>query len=168
MGKRSRKRAQHGAAQQEPTSRAQRDAARAQRTGGGEGLVRPHRPGERSRPPAPWGKFPLSELVVLIALVLLGWGFFTYDSDRGKLMIGLGLALGAIVGLELSVREHFAGYRSHTTLLAGAAGLAVAVAVGVAGAPQIASLAALALVFGGSFWALRATFQRRSGGLSFR
>jgi uncharacterized membrane protein YhiD involved in acid resistance len=100
--------------------------------------------------------------------VLLGWGFFTYDSDRGKLMIGLGLALGAIVGLELSVREHFAGYRSHTTLLAGAAGLAVAVAVGVAGAPQIASLAALALVSGGSFWALRATFQRRSGGLSFR
>jgi hypothetical protein len=168
MGKRSRKRAQQGPGHREPTSRAQRDAARAQRSADAGRPGRPQRPGERSRPPAPWGKFPLSELVVLLALVMLGWGFFTYESNRGKLMIGLGLALGAIVGLELSVREHFAGYRSHTTLLAGAAGLAVAVAVGVAGAPQVASLAALVLAFVGSFWALRAAFQRRSGGLSFR
>lgn len=167
MGKRSRKRAQQSDDRREPTSRAQRDAARAQRAGG-EGSGRPKRPGERSRPPAPWGKFPLSELVVLIALVMLGWGFFTYDSDRGKLMIALGLALGAIVGLELSIREHFAGYRSHTTLLSGAAALLVAIATAVAGVPRPVPLVAAVIVFGLSFWGLRETFQRRSGGLSFR
>ncbi len=168
MGKRTRKRAQEGAGTREPTSRAQRDVARAQREAGDEAEGRPKRPGERSRPPAPWGKFPLSEIVVLIALVMLGWGFFTYESDRGKLMIGLGLGLGAIVGLELSVREHFAGFRSHTTMLAAAAGLLVAVATAVAGVPRPVPLLAAVIVFGLSFWALRGTFQRRSGGLSFR
>jgi len=34
--------------------------------------------------------------------------------------LGKGL-LGSLAGLELSIREHFAGYRSHTTLLAGVA-----------------------------------------------
>ena len=34
--------------------------------------------------------------------------------------LGVGVVLGALGGLEVSVREHFAGYRSHTTLLAGA------------------------------------------------
>ena len=38
------------------------------------------------------------------------------------MLIGTGLALGSLAGLELSIREHFAGYRSHTLLLAGAAG----------------------------------------------
>ena len=37
-------------------------------------------------------------------------------------MIAVGLALGALAGMELSIREHFAGYRSHTLLLSGAAG----------------------------------------------
>ena len=37
----------------------------------------------------------------------------------------VGLSLGSLAGLELSIREHFGGYRSHTSLLAGAAGVAV-------------------------------------------
>ena len=40
-------------------------------------------------------------------------------------MIGTGLVLGSLAGLELSAREHFAGYRSHTLLLAGAVGMLV-------------------------------------------
>ena len=39
-------------------------------------------------------------------------------------MLGVGLVLGSLAGLELSVREHFAGYRSHTLLLAAAVGVA--------------------------------------------
>src|SRR3712207_3872802 len=71
-------------------------------------------------PPAPWGSFPLSELVVLVALILLVAGFVT-EPPRGAIMIGAGLVLGSLAGLELSLREHLAGYRSHTLLLAGAA-----------------------------------------------
>ncbi len=50
-------------------------------------------------------------------------GFFVGDG-RGAVLIATGLALGSLAGLELSIREHFAGYRSHTTLLAGAAAVA--------------------------------------------
>ena len=38
----------------------------------------------------------------------------------GPTALGVGVVLAGLGGLEVSVREHFAGYRSHTTLLAGA------------------------------------------------
>jgi hypothetical protein len=117
------------------------------------------------RPPAPWGSFPLVELTVLVALVLLGIGFF----GGNAVALGVGLILGSAAGLELSVREHFAGFRSHTLLLASTAFVAV-----VAGLLYLADLlvpVALgvgAVVFAGSFLALRAAFRRASGGLSFK
>ena len=50
---------------------------------------------------APWGSFPLTELVVLVALIMLVGGFFV--SRRAKpIMIGTGLVLGSLAGLELS------------------------------------------------------------------
>ena len=117
------------------------------------------------RPPAPGGSFPLVELTVLVALVLLGIGFF----GGNPVALGVGLILGSAAGLELSVREHFAGFRSHTLLLASTAFVAV-----VAGLLYLADLlvpVALgvgAVVFVGSFLALRAAFRRASGGLSFK
>ncbi len=48
---------------------------------------------------------------------------------QGAVMIAVGLVLGALAGMELSIREHFAGYRSHTLVLSGAAGVAVLVAL---------------------------------------
>src|SRR4051812_49347773 len=120
MGKRSRKRVEVEAS---PTSRAERDAARARRAAAArtreQGARRP-RPGRTSiddRPPAPWGSFPLVELVVLLALVLLVAGFIV-RGERGATMVIGGLALGSLAGIELSIREHFGGFRSHTTLLA--------------------------------------------------
>ena len=83
----------------------------------------PRRPIEEERPPAPWGSFPLVEIVVLVGLVMLIAGFFTSGS-RGTALLVTGIALGSLGGLELSIREHFAGYRSHTTLLAAVAGVA--------------------------------------------
>ncbi len=74
-----------------------------------------------------------------------------------------------MAGLELSVREHFAGYRSHTTLIAGTGFvLTVAVLYYAAGLILIACLGIGAAVFLGSFIVLRRAFQRASGGLSFR
>ena len=84
----------------------------------------PRRPIEDERPPAPWGSFPLVEILVLVALVMLVVGFFA-GGDRSPVLLGTGLALGSLAGLELSIREHFAGYRSHTLLLAGALGVSV-------------------------------------------
>jgi uncharacterized integral membrane protein len=117
------------------------------------------------RPPAPWGSFPLAELTILAGIVLLVVGV----AGGSPTALGVGVVLGALGGLEVSAREHFAGYRSHTTLLAGAvfvlvvgglfylANLILAICLGVG-----------ALAFLGSFVALRRAFQRASGGLSFR
>lgn len=84
-------------------------------------------------------------------------------------MIGAGLVLGTLSGLELSIREHFGGYRSHTALLAGA--LATIVLIGltvlVPQIPVIVRLLLAAVAFAGGARFLVRTFQRRSG-LSFK
>ena len=46
----------------------------------------------------------------------------TCARDRGKLLLVLGMALGSLGGLDTALREHLAGYRSHTTVIAVAAG----------------------------------------------
>jgi hypothetical protein len=117
------------------------------------------------RPPAPWGSFPLAELTVLAGIAMLVIGLVGGNPTE----IGVGVVLGGLGGLEVSLREHLAGYRSHTTLLAGTvfvltvgglfylAGLVLAVCLGVG-----------AVAFLVAFLLLRRAFQRASGGLSFR
>lgn len=176
MGRRSRKRAlaDAGAASgpAEPaTTRAERDAARRARAGSTQRkpAPRPGRPRIDERPPAPWGNFPLSELVILLGIGLMTWGLFSWSS-QGNLRFGAGLALASLGGLELSLREHLAGYRSHTSLLAGAAGLLVVTVLALGPGPHVAwaLLVVFAAVFGVAFYTLRELFKRRSGGLGFR
>jgi hypothetical protein len=69
------------------------------------------------RPQGPWGSFPLTELTILVGLVLLVLGFVRSDA-QGTVLIGVGISIAGLGGLELAVREHFAGYRSHSALLA--------------------------------------------------
>jgi hypothetical protein len=105
---------------------------------------------------------------VLVALVLLLLGFFI-GPPQGPVMLGTGLVLGSLAGLELAIREHFSGYRSHTLLLAGAAGIAV-IFIGVLVAdlaPLIALIAGLA-VAAALAWPLATAFRNRSGGALFR
>lgn len=119
-------------------------------------------PGEE-RPPAPWGSFPLVEIVVAVALVMLVAGFFA-GGERGGVLLGVGLALGSLAGLELSVREHLAGYRSHTLLIAAAG--AVATLLGLAYLAKVEtgiSLAVAAAVFGALALLLTRLFRARTG-----
>ena len=44
----------------------------------------PARRAKRERPPAPWGSFPLVELIVLVSLVLLLVGFFVGEGRLTK------------------------------------------------------------------------------------
>ena len=130
---------------------------------------RPSRRPRKERPPAPWGRFPLVELVILVGLVLLVVGFVMGDA-KGAVLIACGLALASLAGLELAIREHLAGYRSHTTVLAGALTV-VALAIGFFALPAKLfgfNVVIGAIVFGISAYALRELFKRRSGGLGFR
>jgi hypothetical protein len=123
------------------------------------------RRGPPDRPEALWGSFPLSELVVLLALVLLVVGFIT----GAAVTLGVGLGLGALAGVELAAREHLAGYRSHNVLLAGAAGMTVfGLLFVLTPVSPAACVAAGAIVFGGSAWLLVGAFRRRTGGASYR
>lgn len=121
-------------------------------------------PGD-DRPPAPWGSFPLAELMILAGIVALVVGLF----GGGPTAIGLGVALACLGGLEVSVREHLAGYRSHTTLLAGFVFVGVvALLFYAAGEVLAVALAVGAVAFALAFLGLRRVFQRASGGLSFK
>ena len=81
---------------------------------------------EPERPRAPWHPFPLVELCVLAGIVLLVLGLINYDTERGRAMLVGGMLLGSLGGLDTALREHFGGYRSHTTILAGLAAVALA------------------------------------------
>jgi hypothetical protein len=181
MGKRSRKRSgaaapvsSSGGAPSGGTTRADRDAARARRAAAMRDEAREKRPATRrsargERPPAPWGSFPLVELCVLLSIVMLIVGF-VMGGTRGATLVFAGLAVGSLAGLELAIREHFAGFRSHTTLLAGAVAVFVGTAVAlIAGKILLPVLLAVGLiVFGTFFFVFQRAFRRASGGLSFR
>ena len=190
MGRRSRKRTVAGSESgsgdagrsgTQENSRAERDAARMRRrreaaeraavTAPGARTGATRRRGSAEPPPAPWGKFPLTELVVLLGIGLAIGGVIVWGT-QGRTMIAAGFALMCLSGLEVSIREHFAGHRSHSSLLAGAAAVAAMIgtlyAAGTGGLVLGAVLVIGAAIFAASFWGLRRTFRRRSGGLSFR
>jgi hypothetical protein len=162
MGRRSRKRVSHETAPPPPPA-VERPAAPA----------RPPRTAtytsrREDAPPAPWAPFPLTELTILLSIVLLVWGFAFASGDRRAVLLGGGFVLVTLSAGELSFREHFAGYRSHSSLLAGLVAVLVAIPFYVARVsqnviPPIALVAGLA-----AFFLLRRAFVRRSGGVGFR
>jgi hypothetical protein len=155
MGRRSRKRGE--------STRAERDAARRERAAAPQ-----RRRSTSERPSAPWGNFPLSELIILLGLVLILWG--AARGSGGEEMLVAGLVIASLGGGELALREHLAGYRSHSSLLAGgAAFVAVSVVALGLGPVKVWELVVLGVaVFAGTFYAMRELFKRRSGGLGFR
>jgi hypothetical protein len=127
----------------------------------------PRKPIEEERPPAPWGSFPLVEFVVLVALVMLA-AALVVDGSRSTVLLATGLGLGSLAGLELSIREHFGGYRSHTTLLAGALGIATLALLFYVFPdllPPAGRFAVAGVVAAAAAWALARSFQARSGRL---
>jgi len=149
-------------------SRARRAAAPPTAVAPREEAPRPA-PLSDERPKAPWHPVPLVELCVLVGIVLIVVGAIVgLDTDRGRLALLCGLVLASLGGLDTALREHFNGYRSHSSVLAGLPAVLVAGALFFGSAPWIAVVAAGAIVFGFGFWGFRTAFRRRSGGLSFR
>jgi hypothetical protein len=120
------------------------------------------RPRLEDRPKPPWHPIPLVELCVLVGLILLVLGAIDLGSDRGKLLLVCGMALGSLGGADTALREHFAGYRSHTTLLSGPPAVLAAAALYFVGVPWLAIVGGAAAVFVAVFWALRRAFLRRA------
>ena len=169
MGRRSRKRTTDAATRAE-----QARAARARTREAGASTPAPdpaparRRPRLSEAPPAPWSPFPLVELCILAGLVLFGVAAFSHG-PRVRLLLAFGLTLITLASLELAVREHFSGYRSHTSLLAGASAVGLAaVLYFFTHVPQVLVLALALAVFLTAWRLLRMAFMRRAGGVGFR
>lgn len=149
------------ASETKPASVVRDGATRAQPT--------PTRPPSRrdEAPAAPWGRFPLVELCVLSAIVL-GIAGFVVGGGAGNVLLTGAVLMGSVAGLEVALREHLGGYRSHTLLLSGVLGIAT-LAVNYFLRLDRATIVPVALaVFGIAFAGWRALFKRRSGGFGMK
>jgi hypothetical protein len=118
------------------------------------------RPKLEDRPKPPWHPVPLIETAVLVGIVCIVVGFLSKDTRHGRTLLVLGFALGSIGGLDTALREHFAGFRSHTLVLALAPAVALTILLAVAGAPQILIPVLAVAAFGIAFLVLRAAYTR--------
>jgi hypothetical protein len=89
--------------------------SRGGRGGGGGGLGDLRALGERPEPP--WHPVPLSELLILVGVIGTFVGLNKGLSHGGPPLFA-GLAAVIIGTIEVTLREHLSGYRSHTLILA--------------------------------------------------
>jgi hypothetical protein len=115
------------------------------------------------RPKPPWHPVPLVELSVLAGIVAIVVGIINRDDEQGRLAIMLGLVLASLAGLDTAARDHFGGFRSHSSLLAAMPTVLTAILMGVIGVNLPIVLPAAVVVFAISFWFFRAGFKRRTG-----
>jgi hypothetical protein len=73
--------------------------------------------GKDERPQAPWHPVPLSELLILIGGigVVVAW---KRGAEGSPALLIASIAAVAVGTVEVTLREHLAGYRSHAVLLA--------------------------------------------------
>jgi hypothetical protein len=110
------------------------------------------------RPRGLFGDLPVSEILILLGIIGIVAGVI--NGGGPALLVGVGVC--ALAVLEITVREHFSGFRSHTSLLAAVPALIVeTVLVEVVGVPSVPILLFLPIipVFALGFWQLRRMFQ---------
>jgi hypothetical protein len=118
-------------------------------------------------PQPPWGSFPLVELCALSAIVLGVWGIVRGGHGGGVLITAAAL-LGSVAGLEVAIREHLGGYRSHTLVLSGTCAFATIAILFFADAERTTMVVGAAVVLVVALVAFRTLFKRRSGGVGMR
>jgi hypothetical protein len=109
-------------------------------------------PPRPERPPGLFGRVPVSEALILIGVGLLVVGLVRGPSGAGGSALKLGVGFCAVATIELTLREHVRGFRSHTLfislLVAGVVHIAGALIGGSDFARSPALLAADAAAFG--------------------
>ncbi len=108
------------------------------------------------RPPSPFGGLPVAEVAIFAGAVavIVGW----VQGGSPALFVGVGVCVLGV--LEVTAREHFSGYRSHATLLAGIAAVAVETVLALLVAPKAGPVLLIVVVpvFALAFLGLRRRF----------
>jgi hypothetical protein len=110
------------------------------------------------RPEGLFGGVPVSELAILAG----GVSFVVGVVEGGGPPLYVGLIVLALGVIEITAREHFSGYRSHTTLLAAIPTVALEAALVLilgAGGHRSLLLVVVVPVFALLFYLLRRRFQ---------
>jgi hypothetical protein len=135
------------------------------RPDGGTDRAEPRRPRRRAnplgaygeRPSSPFGGLPVSELAILAGAVALVVGVIRHSG--AALIIGLALCVLGVT--EVTAREHFSGYRSHTVLLAAVPAVVAEFVITLTVGPpriRVLLLVPVAGVFALCAWLLRRRF----------
>jgi hypothetical protein len=109
------------------------------------------------RPQGRFGGLPVSEIAIFAGAVALVVGIINHGGPA--LIAGVVICLFGVV--EVTTREHFSGYRSHTVLLAAIPAVAVEFLIALTvGPPAIRALllVPVAAVFASCSWFLRKRF----------
>jgi hypothetical protein len=110
------------------------------------------------RPPSVFGGFPVSEIAIFAGLVAI----IVWMARGGAPVLVVGLVLCACGVVEVTAREHFSGYRSHTTLLAAIPAVTISIGLLTALGTHSGRAPLLVLVgvpiFSALFWFLRKRF----------
>jgi hypothetical protein len=120
-------------------------------------LDRLDRRGER--PPSPFGGIPVSEIAILAGIIAAAVGYF----NGGGPALVAGIALCGLGVIEVTAREHFAGFRSHSILLAAIPAVGtelLLLRIMPSAWPRATALIGDAIVFMVLFWPLRARYAR--------
>jgi len=110
------------------------------------------------RPRGLFGGVPVSEVAILAGMIVAVVGVV----EHARVTIIIGLVICALGVVEVTGREHFTGYRSHSALLAAVPTVALeAIVVGVFGDPSDRAWLLLIMVpvFALLFFALRQRFR---------
>ncbi len=96
-----------------PSPRATPSARPSQRAAGALGDLK----AAGDRPQAPWHPLPLSELLILVGAIgtVIAW---LRGIERNGALLGAGIGAVVIGTIEVTLREHLGGFRSHTLMLA--------------------------------------------------
>jgi hypothetical protein len=78
------------------------------------------------------------------------------------------MLLGSLAGLEIAVREHFSGYRSHTLVLSGVLAFALLALLFVSGAHRTLLIAGVGVGLLIGIPTFRQLFKRKSGGVGMK
>lgn len=116
------------------------------------------------RPEGIFGNFPISEMAIAAGVIVVILGFTAGPNGDGQTRVLGGIALCAVGVFEVTYREHFKGYRSHTALLAGVpAAIVHGIALLLAPKGSIAIYVVLVpdvIVFAIAFQVLRGVYKR--------
>lgn len=110
------------------------------------------------RPPSPFGGLPVSEIAIFVGAI----GVIVGLIQGGGPALIVGVIVCTLGVLEVTAREHFSGYRSHTMLLSAMPAVGAEVGVVAAfGEPSTRGLLLLVVVpvYAAMFWVLRKRFQ---------